>query len=154
VFRERRPIKGYFAKDVVVKESTVEGLGVFATEDIPLHTCFEAAPYIAFATTLLKDFLDMYEREHLLKSYVFAAPDGMYALALGYGGIYNHSAQPNAFWKFRDGPEKAITYYAKRDIKKGEEIFIKYGWNSQRLTFADENEVERLVKLGLSRENI
>ena len=29
VFREKHPVRGYFAENVVVKESTVEGLGVF-----------------------------------------------------------------------------------------------------------------------------
>lgn len=154
MFREREFIKGYFIDNVVVKESTVDGLGVFATKDIPLHTCFEASPYLCFTPALLADWLEMYGKEHLLKSYVFKVPDGTHALAMGYGGIYNHSSYPNAFWKFREGSERAILYYAKRDIKKGEEIFIKYGFDSKRLTFLDEKETERLVDLGISRENI
>lgn len=154
VFREKESVKGYFTRNIVVKESAISGLGVFATEDIPLHACIEAAPYLSFATSLLEDFLEMYRKEHLLKAYVFKAPDGTHALAMGYGGMYNHSSYPNAFWKFRGGNEKAIMYYAKRDIKKGEEIFIKYGSDSKRLTFIDEKETERLVGLGISRENI
>jgi len=35
-------------------------------------------------------------------------------------------------------------FYAKKDIKKGEEIFIKYGLDSSRLLFLDEKESSRL----------
>jgi|TARA_R110002060_G_scaffold38317_3_gene49497 SET domain-containing protein len=145
LFREQTIVDGYFCKDVKVKKSKVDGLGVFAEEDIPLHTCFEAAPYINFATSLLQDWWNEWQVEHILKAYVFRAPAGTHAMALGYSSIYNHSAYPNAFWKFRETPgEEAILFYAKKDIKKGEEIFIKYGLDSSRLLFLDEKESSRL----------
>jgi hypothetical protein len=145
VFRERETVDGYFCKDVRVKKSNVDGLGVFAEEDIPMHTCFEAAPYIGFATSLLQDWWDSWQNEHLLKQYVFRAPEGLHAVALGYSSVYNHSAYPNAFWKFRKtAGEEAILFYAKRDIKQDEEIFIKYAWDSRRLNFIDEKEALRL----------
>lgn len=145
MFREQTTITGYFCEGVKVKTSKVDGLGVFAEKDILLHTCFEAAPYIGFATTLLHDWWIEWQNEHMLKSYVFRAPGGLHAMALGYSSIYNHSAYPNAFWKFRKTPgEEAILFYAKEDIKAGEEIFIKYAWDSSRLHFLDEKESSRL----------
>ena len=144
MFREKSPKSGYFSKDIAVKKSSVDGLGVFAKSDISAYTCFEAAPYLGFATTLLDDWFDMNQHAHLLKHYVFHGPGGIHALALGNGSIYNHSAYPNAFWKFRDGNDCAILFYAKRDIIAGEEIFIKYSTDSSRLMFLDEKEIERL----------
>jgi uncharacterized protein len=47
------------------------------------------------------------------------------AIVLGYGSLYNHSYEPNAYY-FRNYEKKIITYIALRDIVKGEEILINY----------------------------
>ena len=48
------------------------------------------------------------------------------AIALGYGGLYNHSYQPNARYVKR--PElAAIDFLALRAIAPGEEVTINYG---------------------------
>lgn len=145
MFRDKPSIDGYFSTNILVKQSNVDGLGVFAKKDIPIHTCFESAPFLDFATTLLGDWFDMNQSAHLLKHYVFHGPGGQHVIALGNGSIYNHSPTPNAFWKFREDSEgKAILFYAKKDISAGEEIFIKYNSDSSRLFFLDENEASRL----------
>ena len=149
MFTVKENTDGYFQKNIVVKKSEVEGLGVFATEDIPVHSMIEAAPYLSFATTLLDDHFDFYESAHLLKHYVFGGPGGTHVMALGYGSLYNHDPFPNAFWKWRDEPgNEAILFYAKRDIKKGEEIFIRYNPNSSQLMFLDSRESERIGVIG------
>ena len=146
MFTVKENSDGYFQKNIVVKKSEVEGLGVFATEDIPIHSVIEAAPYLSFAPSLLQDYFDFYETAHLLKHYVFSGPGGTHAVALGYGSLYNHDPMPNAFWRWRDEPgNEAILFYAKRDIKKGEEIFIRYGVDSSRLLFMDSKEKQRIA---------
>jgi len=145
LFTVKENTDGYFQKNIIVKKSTVEGLGVFASEDIPIHSMMEAAPYLAFATSLLQDYFDFYETAHLLKHYVFSGPGGTHVMALGYGSLYNHDPNPNAFWRWREeAGNEAILFYAKRNIKKGEEIFIRYGTDSSRLMFLDSSEAERV----------
>ena len=146
MFTVKENTDGYFQKNIVVKKSEVEGLGVFATEDIPIHSVIEAAPYLSFAPSLLQDYFDFYETAHLLKYYVFSGPGGTHAVALGYGSLYNHDPEPNAFWRWREeAGNEAILFYAKRDIKKGEEIFIRYGIDSSRLLFMDSKEEQRIA---------
>ena len=145
MFTVKENTDGYFQKNIIVKKSTVEGLGVFASEDIPIHSMMEAAPYLAFAPSLLQDYFDFYETAHLLKHYVFSGPGGTHVMALGYGSLYNHDPNPNAFWRWRgEAGNEAILFYAKKNIKKGEEIFIRYGTDSSRLMFLDSSEAERV----------
>ena len=145
MFTVKEKADGYFQKNIIVKKSSVEGLGVFAQEDIPVHSIIEAAPYLSFATTLLQDHWDFYESAHLLKHYVFGGPGGAHVIALGYGSLYNHDPMPNAFWRWREEPgNEAILFYAKKDIKKDEEIFIRYNTDSRRLLFLDSQEQQRL----------
>ena len=48
------------------------------------------------------------------------------ALALGYGGLYNHSYAPNA--RYQKRPElTAIDFLAVRSIEPGDEVTINYG---------------------------
>ena len=56
-------------------------------------------------------------------------------LSLGYGSLYNHSDQNNAYW-YSDNTRRTFNFVAKRDIEAGEEIFTYYGsdnyWNEGR----------------------
>ena len=145
MFTVRENSGGYFKKKIVVKKSPIEGLGVFAEEDIPIHSIIEATPYLSFDRSILDDWYEVYENTHLLKHYVFAGPDGAYVISLGNGSLYNHSPVPNAFWRWREEPgNEAMLFYAKRDIKKGEEILIRYNPNSNRLLFLDSKEADRI----------
>ena len=76
----------------------------------------------------------MYEREHLLKSYVFAAPDGMYALALGNGSIYNHSAHPKRILEISGWLRKSHNVLRKKRHKKRRRDLHKI-----RLEFSETN---------------
>jgi SET domain-containing protein len=50
------------------------------------------------------------------------------AIALGYGSLFNHSSKKNVTYKnnYRD---KTIDFVATRNIKKGQQLFINYGYN-------------------------
>ena len=65
------------------------GRGVFATETIPKGTVIELSPVIIFPHTNGKtpneEILDLY-----MYSWCFS-----YALALGYGSLFNHNSDPN-----------------------------------------------------------
>jgi SET domain-containing protein len=61
-----------------------------------------------------------------LGNYVFVWEDNKFAVALGYGSLYNHSYEPNA--KYIRKKDK-ILFQAIKDIKSGEEITINYNGN-------------------------
>lgn len=105
--------------NIRVKASSIQGYGVFAAEVIKKGQIIEEC-YTLFSHS--KDFSD----------YVFEC-NGMTALALGYGGIYNHSTSPNAAFRF-DTKRMTTTFYALKDINADEEITISYGkdWFSNR----------------------
>ena len=61
-----------------------------------------------------------------LGDYVFGSgTDGQVLLLLGFGMLYNHSAEPNLEY-YQDAPD-LITFVAARDIEAGEELTIDYG---------------------------
>jgi hypothetical protein len=60
----------------------------------------------------------------LLGNYVYEWEQG-YALALGYGSLYNHSHQPSARYEMAYDLDE-IHVVARRRIKRGEEITISY----------------------------
>jgi uncharacterized protein len=112
-------------KKILIKQSTIpdSGLGVFALEDIAEGEIIEVAPILILEFT---DFIDT--RWNLLFEYYFWLDDFV-VLALGYGGVYNHSKTPNA--KYEISREyKTITYTALKEIKKGEEILFNYKGSS------------------------
>jgi hypothetical protein len=149
-FKENSNTKDYFMQDIEIKQSPVHGLGVFATADIPTHTCFEICPVIHFSGEIFSCHYHFHNEEHILTDYMFKWEGGEIALVLGYGSLYNHAAYPNAFWRLRaDKKKPALELFAKKDIKAGEEIFIKYQPDSSRLEFIDEKESKRLEELGI-----
>lgn len=70
-------------------------------------------------------------RQSQLAQYVFNWSDGVVAIALGYGSLYNHSYRPNAKF-YREGSLTQV-FYAIRDIDAGEEITVDY--NGPQLSF-------------------
>lgn len=98
---------------LIVKPSAIHGQGVFAAADI-------------LPEQVIEECRTLYtEKKTPFNNYLFACGDG-YALALGFGSLYNHSPTPNA--RFEVDEEKLIlTITAKTEIKAGDEIFIHYG---------------------------
>ncbi len=96
-----------------------KGRGVFAVKRIPEGEIIERAPVIVIPD----------ERRHsagrcVLDDYYFEWGSD-YAIALGFGSLYNHSHKPNAAFICRH-EEMYIEFVALRDILEGEEVTIHY----------------------------
>ena len=100
------------------------GRGVFATRRFAKGDPVEVCP-----TLRLPDS----EVTGSLGDYVFKSiEDDEVLLLLGFGMLYNHSAEPNLEY-FQDDPD-TITFVAARAVRAGEELTIDYGeeWWSLR----------------------
>ena len=117
---------------VYVDKSPVHGWGVFAKEDIMQGEVFEECPVLTLP-------IEKGEVTSLLIDYRFNWPQGgewdEQVFPLGYGGLYNHSENANAYW-VSNFENKTFQFISHREIKKGEEIFTWYGdvnyWNDGR----------------------
>jgi SET domain-containing protein len=127
------------ATKVEVKESPINGLGVFAIEEIKAGEVIEECHLITLPfkpgehAFFLYDYKFNYPAEGKVEEYV---------LPLGNGCIYNHSNTNNAYWR-NHSQYKAFQFVAIKDINVGEEICTYYG---------DEN-YWKLVE-GFKRKNI
>lgn len=117
---------------IEIKESPGKGLGVFATEDIEEGEVIEECLVLTLP-------MEKGEVNSLFLDYRFNYPQqGEWeeqVIAMGYGSYYNHSSEPNAYWK--DHPHiKGFQFISNRVIERGEEILVYYGddnyWNDGR----------------------
>lgn len=114
---------------VTVKYSELaSGRGVFATKDIKNGELIENAPLLLMP---IKDF-DLIKLTKLYY-YFFEYTNTHFAIALGYGSLYNHSYKPNAKYDF-NFKSKCLKITAIKDIKVGEEIFFNYNYYPDDLT--------------------
>ena len=117
---------------IYVDKSPIHGWGVFAKEDIMEGEVFEECPILTLP-------IGKGEITPLLIDYRFNYPQGNeweeQVLALGYGSLYNHSENANAYW-VSDLENRTFKFISNREIKKDEEIFVWYGdvsyWNDGR----------------------
>ncbi len=139
-----------------VRESPIEGFGVFATADIPKGTILEEIPFILWPryTFLGKkmyeelqqiqgrvDFISEKEKhnQEVLSMFGFKEPEKYYfkwfppnnptdysVIPLGFGPIYNSSNSDNNAGW--QTREKTFVFLSTRDIKKGEEVCTFYGY--------------------------
>lgn len=109
-------------KITVQQSKTIKGRGVIATEDIKKGETIENAPLL---------LLPMKEFKHIKQTklfyYFFEYTNSQFAIALGYGSLYNHSYSPNARYLY-NFKKKVLTIKATENIKKGEEIFFNYNF--------------------------
>ena len=106
-----------------------KGRGVFAARDFEKDEVIERCPivllppeqYPQYAATLLADY-----------GFRWRQYPGATAIPLGYGCIYNHSADPNARL-INDTTAGAIKFISIRPITAGEEITFHYGWQRHRV---------------------
>jgi len=108
-------IKTYFS--LYVDESNGRGRGVFTDQDIPKGEIVEISPVIEIKKT----------DENTIKYVYMSSENTKKYLALGYAGLYNHSDNPNIKSKVNPNND-TIEVNSQRDIKKGEELFINYGY--------------------------
>jgi SET domain-containing protein len=114
---------------IIVKESPLHGLGVFACIDFAAGDVIERCPYLVIDDDDLQEI-------NRLNDYLFTSPDDKndYLCVLGCGMIYNHGALPNAEWQIDDDDNRFVCFTAKSVIKTGEEILHDYGsdyWDSR-----------------------
>lgn len=108
--------------NIEVKRSSIHGYGVFTTAPIPANTLLEEC-YV----------LHLPEETKLLRAYVFKWNQETCILPLGYGAIYNHADDANAYYEM-DEARDVMRVKSRRALAKGEEVFIFYGkkWFSSR----------------------
>jgi SET domain-containing protein len=105
---------------IEVRRTRGKGRGVFARKVIPRGAVIERVPVVTFE---VQEIFNPVRRSKLAE-YVFKWGDGVVAVALGYGSLYNHSYDPNA--KFHSDGRLTQVFSAIRDIKAGEEITVNY----------------------------
>ena len=111
---------------IICKESEIHRLGVFATESISSRTLIEASPVIKFHVDTYKLLSggnkpgdpDQYAvrpgsyTRHVLMDYPFGWDTHTNVIALGYGGLYNHSTlAANVKWKPCDEGIDSLDFY-------------------------------------------
>lgn len=99
------------------------GRGVFARRAVRAGEVIEVCPVLVLPGVADPAALGG------LQHYVFKWAGGRLAVALGYGSLYNHSADPNAAFARRRGREE-IVFRAVRAVAAGEQIFIDYEWDA------------------------
>jgi len=121
-----------YNQKIFIDKSPVHGWGVFAKELIKKNEIFEECPVLTLP-------IEKGEVTSLLIDYRFNWPQGgeweEQVFPLGYGGLYNHSENANAYWVSNTN-DKTFRFIANRDIQSNEEIFVWYGdinyWNDGR----------------------
>lgn len=105
-----------------IAASDIEGRGVFCTQPISKGEIIEICPVIIVPPREMK-LID----SGILYNYYFVweQPALTYAIALGYGSLYNHSYEPNVEY-LPDYANETLDFFAIKDIKIGEEILINY----------------------------
>ncbi|MCP8967645.1 SET domain-containing protein [Ectobacillus ponti] len=109
---------------IYVKQTEQYGRGVFAARAIQKGEYLEEAPVLIIPE---EEWANM--RDSILTNYVFRWGADK-AIALGYGSLYNHSYTPNAGY-ITDRKKGCISFYARRDIAKDEEIRVNYNGDSR-----------------------
>lgn len=105
---------------IFVKRVRGKGRGVFARSEIRKGTLIEQVPVISVPLGQIVGG----KKNPFLSHYCFVRTASTYAVALGYGSLYNHSFAPNA--RYADAPASTMRFTAIRDIKAGEEITVNY----------------------------
>ncbi len=102
-----------------MKNTEKYGRGIFATRDIKSGEFIEEATVIVIPRVEWKLM-----EESVFGDYIFRWGDDK-ALALGYGSLYNHSYTPNVRY-YTNIENQSIDFYARKDIRKGEEMMVNY----------------------------
>ena len=122
-----------------IKETKSAGRGTFAAEDIP-----KGAEWIVECILLPRRDIP---NDSVLSTYVFDGRHKYYLLAIGLGTLVNCDRKsPNL--KCRATDDNKLVFTAVRDIKKGEEMTLDYGYDVYefaKLHNIDVDSVNRLV---------
>ena len=100
---------------------------MYSTIPIRRGAIVEVAPVIPLTAADWKSI-----KNTSLETYVFAWGENgkSNAVPLGYGGLFNHSDDPNMSFCL-NVPKQWITFRAKRDIPVAEQLTINYLWSKK-----------------------
>jgi SET domain-containing protein len=118
-------MKIYPPHKVYVAKSFVHGWGVFASQKIYDGELIEATPIYDLGMV-------QGEPDSIMIDYRFNWPQGSgnnwekQVIPWGYGCLYNHSKDANAYWR-SNLENETFEFVANRDIEIDEEIFTYYG---------------------------
>ena len=105
---------------VSVRSTPQRGRGVFAEAPIEEGAIIESCPILRISAEEMPALMGT-----VLGNYLFqwggTRDEG--AVALGYGSLYNHSADPNALYVRK---VETLDFVALRNIAPGEEITVSY----------------------------
>ncbi len=107
---------------ISIEASTVSGRGAFANRKIKKGEIIERCPAIE---------VDEGDVGGELVNYVFYGnTEDKRLVAMGYGMLFNHSADPNvAYYRQDSALGLELVLWTLRDVSKGEELFYNYGEN-------------------------
>lgn len=109
---------------IEIRTSTIDedelNRGIFSTKDIAKDELIHEAPVIPYPNSE-----HVHIEKTMLADYSFEYGENHSAFVLGYGMMFNHSYQPNAYYRI-NFERHTFDFYAYRDIKADEEIFINY----------------------------
>jgi hypothetical protein len=129
------PVKETFKPELIVKNSSIHGIGVFTKNIIDNRALIEECRAIPL------DFRSKYHNDATILRYCYSFHDEtdnelavhgkiLYMLT-GNGMLYNHSVQPNAFWKI-DKKNNTFKLFSKVKIEADQEITINYEDNQYK----------------------
>lgn len=125
-----------------IKNSRKYGRGVYAARNIKAGELVEASPVL---------ILDEWEANKInptiLNCYVFAWQEDHKesAVAFGLGSLFNHSTRENLTYA-NNYENRTIEFIALRDIKKGNQLFIDYGYSVESGIKATKNNREKTIE--------
>jgi SET domain-containing protein len=107
---------------LMICPSPLGGRGVFALEDIVEGALIEICPVLIIPPEQVEII-----HNTVLHDYYFLWGDeeNQAVIALGYGSLYNHLNESNAYYEM-DFEHACIDIYAHSNISKGDEITINY----------------------------
>lgn len=124
----RRKPAGVERGAVRIDASTVSGRGAFAVNALKEGDIVERCPAL--------EVTDRDVGGELLNYVFYGSAENRRLIAMGYGMLFNHSAQPNVAYYREEGSHGAeLVIYALRDIRKDEELFYNYGddwWTTRK----------------------
>ena len=146
-------MKLFLSKNIVVQESPVHGIGVFAEDDLKEGVLVEQSlvihpkkmfnadldetyrKYFFYWPALKGDWNKLVEEQGNLELDQISYP----VCATGFAMLYNHQKRGNLRVSVSI-ENNIIEFRAARDIEKGEELFISYGPLFQNLLNEKRNE--------------
>ena len=105
--------------------------GLLAVRDIAVGEVIERSPVVLFRVEHER-FLET----SILRNYYYLWDERSFALALGYGSLYNHSLHANVDFKC-DFETQTITYTAAKPIRRGDELTVNYNGDPDDVTPLD-----------------